>query len=136
MIEPKELSIIDDDTAIEDLIEDDDAALEMEADFDGEVIRGIDGVSVASVEQTTESTDDGGMNEITVTLSDGKQSKIRIRNGSKGIQGKQGIQGIQGEKGADGHTPEKGIDYYTEADKTEIVDRVLAALPNGDEVSY
>lgn len=39
-------------------------------------------------------------------------------------------------KGADGYTPKKGVDYYTEADKTEMVDAVLAAMPNGDEVSY
>lgn len=38
--------------------------------------------------------------------------------------------------GADGKTPVKGVDYYTEADKEEMVQAVLAALPNGDEVSY
>ena len=32
--------------------------------------------------------------------------------------------------------PEKGVDYFTEADKSEMVTAVLAALPNGDEVSY
>ena len=31
--------------------------------------------------------------------------------------------------GADGKTPIKGTDYYTEADKTEIVNAVIAALP-------
>ena len=43
-----------------------------------------------------------------------------------------------GEKaaGEDGYTPRKGIDYYTEAETTEMVQRVLNALPNGDEVSY
>lgn len=35
-----------------------------------------------------------------------------------------------------GHTPVKGTDYWTEADKAEIVQDVLAALPDGDEVSY
>lgn len=34
-----------------------------------------------------------------------------------------------GDKGADGYTPVKGTDYYTEADKAEMVNRVLAALP-------
>lgn len=38
--------------------------------------------------------------------------------------------------GADGKTPVKGVDYYTEADKEELVQAVIAALPNGDEVSY
>ena len=39
-------------------------------------------------------------------------------------------------KGDPGYTPQKGLDYYTEADKAEMVAAVLAALPNGDEVSY
>ena len=44
--------------------------------------------------------------------------------------------GPQGPAGADGHTPVKGTDYFTDADKTELVNAVLAAIPNGDEVSY
>lgn len=46
------------------------------------------------------------------------------------------IKGGPGAKGVDGKTPEKGVDYFTEADKTEIVNAVLAALPNGDEATY
>lgn len=42
----------------------------------------------------------------------------------------------RGTAGADGYTPVRGVDYYTEADKAEIVAAVLAALQNGDEVSY
>ena len=30
----------------------------------------------------------------------------------------------------------KGADYFTESDKTELVNAVLAALPNGNEVAY
>ena len=44
--------------------------------------------------------------------------------------------GPQGPAGADGYTPVKGIDYLTESDKTELVNDVLAALPNGNEVAY
>lgn len=36
----------------------------------------------------------------------------------------------------DGHTPVKGTDYWTAADKTEIVNDVLAALPNASGVSF
>ncbi len=43
---------------------------------------------------------------------------------------------LKGEKGKDGYTPVKGVDYYTETDKEEIINAVLATLPNGDEVSY
>lgn len=39
--------------------------------------------------------------------------------------------GAQGAPGADGHTPVKGIDYWTDADKTEIVNDVLANIPTG-----
>jgi len=49
--------------------------------------------------------------------------------GEQGIQGIQGIQGVQGKQGEAGYTPQKGIDYYTEADKVEMVNRVLSALP-------
>lgn len=41
-----------------------------------------------------------------------------------------------GLKGADGKTPVKGTDYWTAADKQEIVNDVIAALPDGTEVSY
>ena len=68
--------------------------------------------------------------------------------GPQGIQGEQGIQGIQGVKGdkgdkgadgangTDGHTPVKGTDYWTASDKQDIVNDVLAALPNGNGVAY
>ena len=39
-------------------------------------------------------------------------------------------------RGSAGHTPVKGTDYWTAADKAEIVADVLAALPDGTEVSY
>lgn len=68
-------------------------------------------VSVSSVEQTTTSSTDGGVNVVTVTLTDGTKSTVRIKNGSKGDKGDtgaQGIQGIQGEKGDTGEKGEKG----------------------------
>ena len=50
--------------------------------------------------------------------------------------GAQGVQGTAGAKGADGHTPVKGTDYWTDADKAEIVNDVLAALPTWTGGSY
>ena len=38
--------------------------------------------------------------------------------------------------GLKGETPVKGTDYFTETDKQEIVQDVLNAIPNGDEVGY
>ena len=42
--------------------------------------------------------------------------------------------GEAGAKGDDGYTPVKGVDYYTEQDKQEMVQAVIAALPvyNGE----
>lgn len=47
-----------------------------------------------------------------------------------------GEPGAQGEPGEDGYTPVKGTDYWTEADKTEIVNDVLAALPTWEGGTY
>lgn len=45
-----------------------------------------------------------------------------------------GEKGDKGDTGAPGHTPVKGTDYFTNADKTEMVNAVIAALPvyNGE----
>jgi hypothetical protein len=56
--------------------------------------------------------------------------------GEKGDKGDTGAQGAPGTPGVDGHTPVKGTDYWTAADKAEIVADVIAALPDGTEVSY
>lgn len=40
-----------------------------------------------------------------------------------------GAQGEKGEKGDTGASPVRGVDYWTAADKQEIVDSTLAALP-------
>ena len=47
-----------------------------------------------------------------------------------------GATGAKGEPGAPGKTPVRGTDYWTAADKQEIVNSVIAALPDGTEVSY
>ena len=47
-----------------------------------------------------------------------------------------GKDGQDGKDGADGKTPVKGVDYYTEADKTEMVNAVIAALPTWTGGSY
>ena len=52
------------------------------------------------------------------------------------LKGAKGDRGDTGATGADGKTPVKGTDYWTESDKQEIVNDVIAALPDGTEVSY
>ena len=58
------------------------------------------------------------------------------QKGDKGDTGIQGIPGKKGEPGTPGYTPQKGTDYYTEADKTEMVNAVLSALPTWNGGSY
>ena len=86
-----------------------------------------------------------------------KTLKIGIPTGPQGIQGPQGEKGDTGETGAtgpqgevgprgepgatgpagaDGKTPVKGVDYFTAADKAELVNDVLAALPNAKGGSF
>lgn len=48
----------------------------------------------------------------------------------------EGPAGPQGETGPAGYTPQKGVDYFTEADKTEIINSVLSALPVWSGGSY
>lgn len=69
----------------------------------------VDGTSV-TVASVSTSSEDGGSN--VVTFSDG--TSVTVKNGSKGTKG---------------DTPVKGTDYFTEADKAEMVDAVVAALP-------
>ena len=52
------------------------------------------------------------------------------------IQGTDGKPGPKGDPGTNGTTPVKGVDYYTEADKQEMVQLVLAAIPSAEEVNY
>ena len=48
------------------------------------------GTGVRSVEQTVASTESGGQNEITVTLTNDQQNKFYVLNGQKGADGKDG----------------------------------------------
>lgn len=54
----------------------------------------------------------------------------------RGADGKNGTNGTNGKDGVDGKTPVKGTDYYTEADKREMVNLVIATLPSSEGVSY
>lgn len=52
------------------------------------------------------------------------------------LNGDKGDKGDTGARGPAGVTPVKGVDYFTDSDKAELVSAVLAALPDGTEVSY
>ena len=79
-----------------------------------ESINGADGIGIQSVEQTTTSTVDGGINVITVTKTDGTSSTFTVKNGSKGSTG------ATGAAGEDGYTPVRGTDYWTADDIATI----------------
>ena len=57
-------------------------------------------------------------------------------DGAPGPQGPKGDTGDVGPAGPAGHTPVKGTDYFTESDKAELVDAVIAALPAAEGVGY
>lgn len=60
--------------------------------------------------------------------------KLSVSNGKLQYNGSD--VGLKGDEGADGKTPVKGTDYWTAADKAEIVNDTLAALPTWAGGSY
>ncbi len=70
--------------------------------------KGDDGVGIESVVQTTTSSEDGGSNVVTVTLTDDTKYTFTVKNGSKGSQGPKGEQGETGPKGDTGDQGPKG----------------------------
>ena len=52
------------------------------------------------------------------------------------LKGEPGAPGKDGEPGAPGYTPIRGVDYFTEADKQELINAVLATFPvyNGEVI--
>jgi hypothetical protein len=80
---------------------------------------GTDGVGITKIEQTTTSTESGGNNIVTVTLTDGRSSTFNILNGKDGTDG------------------EKGDPYtLTDADKRSIAEEVYSMIADGNEVAY
>lgn len=73
------------------------------------------------------------------TLLNKKQDTLTAGTGitiTNNVISSSSSQGPQGPQGPAGYTPVKGTDYWTEADKQEIIDSVLASFTNGNEVSY
>ena len=110
-----------------------------------------DGVSpIATVSQTGTGavisiTDKDGTTTATITNGkDGKdgytpQKGIDYFDGQPGKDGADGAPGEKGDKGDTGlagYTPVKGTDYWTDTDKTDMLNDVLAALPTWNGGSY
>lgn len=72
-------------------------------------------------------------NKSVLDLISAPDGKLRYDGSDVGLKGDKGDPGA---KGADGKTPAKGTDYWTAADKAEIVNDTLAALPTWTGGSY
>lgn len=79
--------------------------------------KGDTGLGISSI-STNEVSADEGANTVTITLTDNTSKTFTVKNGSKGS------------KGDKGDLPVKGTDYWTESDKAEIVNSVLAQIEN------
>lgn len=77
-------------------------------------VDGDDGVGIQSIKQTTTDTSDGGVNVITVTLTNGQTATFAVRNGSKGEKGDKGDTGEKGQTGVAG----VGIDGIVTTEST------------------
>lgn len=138
-----------DKTALSDAIDEALAQAKASGEFNGK-----DGDSI-TIENVMTGTTVGGADTHTITFSDG--TNVTISDGAAGKAGEDGASAthswngtvltitsasgtssadLKGADGAPGLTPVKGTDYYTEADKAEMVDLVLAALPTWNGGSY
>ena len=91
------------------------------------------GISAAAGGYYTPSVSENG--DLSWTASKSDMPAVEPVN-IKGRQGDTGDTGPAGPAGADGYTPVKGVDYYTDADKDELVQAVMSALPAAEGVSY
>ena len=103
----------------------------------------FDGMTVSATASETANaviSEQDGVKHIAFFLPQGPQ-------GPKGADGtmtfadltaeqRESLRGPAGVDGEDGYTPVKGVDYWTDADKAEMVNDVLAALPNASGVNF
>ena len=78
---------------------------------------------------------DGAPGEDGITPHIGANGNWYIGTTDTGVKAA-GEDGQDGAPGTDGKTPVKGTDYFTDSDKAEMVDLVLAALPTWTGGSY
>lgn len=102
---------------------------------------GADGVGIKSIEQTTTETTDGGVNVITVTLTNGNKTTFAVRNGSKGVKGDTGEKGDKGDTGAKGATGSPGVNIQSvQQTVTSAADggtnEVTVTLDNGTKSTF
>lgn len=96
--------------------------------------KGADGTA-ATVAVGTVTTGEPGTN---AAVANAGTSAAAVLNFTipRGEKGETGATGATGQNGADGYTPVKGVDYFTDAEKGEMIQAVLDALPAAEGVSY
>lgn len=94
--------------------------------------KGDTGTSISNIQQTTISNEDEGENIITITLSDGTESTVKIKNGSKGLKGEQGIQGLKGDTG----TSITNIQQTTTSEEDEGENIITISLDDGTQSTF
>lgn len=75
-------------------------------------------------------------NKSVLDLISAVDGKLRYNGSDVGLKGDKGADGADGKDGTNGKTPVKGTDYWTAADKAEIVNDTLAAMPKWTGGSY
>lgn len=75
-------------------------------------------------------------NKSVLDLISAVDGKLRYNGSDVGLKGDKGADGADGKDGTNGKTPVKGTDYWTAADKAEIVNDTLSALPKWTGGSY
>lgn len=95
----------------------------MNASYDGSSAVTVNIPTIAGPVGTTPSIQVG---EVT-TLGPEEEATVSITGTDKNPIVNFGLP--RGRQGQPGKTPQKGIDYYTDADKQEMVQAVLAAIP-------
>ena len=106
---------------------------------------GSDGVGISSMAQTASSTESGGTNTWTATLTDGTAYSFNVLNGAQGETGATGATGATGETGAAGADGADGASAYDYAvdggytgTETEFATLMatIVALIDAEEASY
>lgn len=90
-------------------------------------------------ENPVESIPEEEVQKIVVDYIEAHKDELKGEDGytpQKGVDYFDGEDGKDGKDGEDGYTPVKGTDYFTDADKEEMVQAVLNALPIAEGVAF
>lgn len=96
---------------------------------------GVDLVFADDVQRMINEATEGMLTDIDITTKQTAEGAT-ITIGSKTVTLLNGADGQNGTDGQDGYTPVKGTDYFTEAEKAEMVQAVIEALPTAEGGAY